>query len=101
MSAAADDYCFLKADQGLVICAECGERGEEVGTLRLCLRCDAFENPDTVGSIRAVLRRLPEAHPLREEFEVEGLAELDVEGLAVAIWDDIAEEELRSKRRLA
>ena len=83
------DFCFLKADQGLVVCAECGERGEEVGTLRLCRRCDVWENPETVGSIKGVLRRLPPDHALLKEFEAGGLAELDAEEMAIAVWEDI------------
>ena len=95
------DYCFFETIEGQPVCTECDEPCEEVGMLRLCLRCDLFENGETVGTISTVLRRLPSDHALLKEFEAEGLAELDAEELAIAIWEQIAEQESQSKRRLA
>ena len=95
-SADEADYVFLGSDRGLTVCAECGEEGEAIGTLRFCRRCDVWESPETVGSIRAVLRRLPATHPLLKQFEV-GLAGLVAEHVAVAIWDDIAAQEKKRK----
>lgn len=95
------DFCFFETIEGQPVCTECDEPCEEVGRLRLCLRCDLFENGETVGTISAVLRRLPADHALLKEFEAEGLAGLDVEELAIAIWEHIAEQELQSQRRMA
>ena len=86
------DYVFLKSDQGLVVCAECGEPCAEVGELRFCRRCNFYETPATMGAISAVLKRLPADHALLKQFEAEGLVELDAEEVAISIWEHITEE---------
>ena len=80
------DYAFLKSDQGLVVCAECGKPCAELARLRLCFHCGGWEDEGTLD--RSQRSQTPPAvTPTVEAIRGEALAGLDAEELAIAIWE--------------